>query len=113
MWKTGASIALCTAMTLTSVGDMLPANWGIDTAYADEVSGVQRNITSNVLADYNTSFDGAENGSIYWWNDGNWSQGNIEQVAHPEVNPWEGCGDCYVKVKPDAETNVATLQVGG
>ena len=113
MWKTGASIALCTAMTLTSVGDMLPANWGIDTAYADEVSGVQRNITSNVLADYNTSFDGAENGSIYWWNDGNWSQGNVEQVAHPEVNPWEGCGDCYVKVKPDAETNVATLQVGG
>ena len=113
MWKTGASIALCTAMTLTSVGDMLPANWGIDTAYADEVSGVQRNITSNVLADYNTSFDGVENGSIYWWNDGNWSQGNIEQVAHPEVNPWEGCGDCYVKVKPDAETNVATLQVGG
>ena len=36
MWKTGASIALCTAMTLTSVGGMLPANWGIETAYADE-----------------------------------------------------------------------------
>ena len=33
MWKMGASIALCAAMTLTSVGDMLPANWGIDTAY--------------------------------------------------------------------------------
>jgi hypothetical protein len=36
MWKMGASIALCTAMTLTSVGGMLPVNWGIDTAYADE-----------------------------------------------------------------------------
>ena len=36
MWKMGASIALCTAMTLTSVGGMLPANWGIETAYADE-----------------------------------------------------------------------------
>ena len=36
MWKMGASIALCTAMTLTSVGGMLPAKWGIETAYADE-----------------------------------------------------------------------------
>ena len=36
MWKMGASIALCTVMTLTSVGGMLPVNWGIDTAYADE-----------------------------------------------------------------------------
>lgn len=36
MWKMGASIALCTAMTLTSVGGMLPVNWGIETAYADE-----------------------------------------------------------------------------
>lgn len=36
MRKMGASIALCTAMTLTSVGGMLPAKWGIETAYADE-----------------------------------------------------------------------------
>lgn len=36
MWKMGASIALCTAMTLTSVGGMLPVKWGIETAYADE-----------------------------------------------------------------------------
>ena len=36
MWKMGACIALSAAMMLTSVGGMLPSDWGIDTVYADE-----------------------------------------------------------------------------
>ncbi len=36
MWKMGACIALSAAMMLTSVGGMLPSDWGIETVYADE-----------------------------------------------------------------------------
>ena len=34
--KMGACIALSAAMMLTSVGSMLPSDWGIETVYADE-----------------------------------------------------------------------------
>ena len=34
--KMGACIALSAAMMLTSVGGMLPSDWGIETVYADE-----------------------------------------------------------------------------
>ena len=36
MGKMGACIALSAAMMLTSVGGMLPSDWGIETVYADE-----------------------------------------------------------------------------
>ena len=36
MGKMGACIALSAAMMLTSVGSMLPSDWGIETVYADE-----------------------------------------------------------------------------
>lgn len=54
MWKMGACIALSAAMMLTSVGGMLPSDWGIETVYADEMEGVTRNIVTNLLANYNT-----------------------------------------------------------
>lgn len=41
MWKMGACIALSAAMMLTSVGSMLPSDWGIDTVYADETKNKQ------------------------------------------------------------------------
>ena len=113
MWKMGACIALSAAMTLTSVGGMLPSDWGIETVYADETEGVTRNIASNLLADYNTGFEGADDKGIYWWNDAGWTQKGIEQIAHPEEKPFEGSGDYYVKVKASDDSAQAILQIGG
>lgn len=52
MWKTGACIALCSAMLLTNVGGALPANIvGVNTAYAVEVGNtVQKTFTAEQLA---------------------------------------------------------------
>lgn len=48
MWKMGACIALSAAMTLTSVGSMLPSDWGIETVYADETNN-QKTFTADQL----------------------------------------------------------------
>lgn len=49
MWKMGACIALSAAMTLTSVGSMLPSDWGIETVYADETQTITKTFTANQL----------------------------------------------------------------
>lgn len=49
MWKMGACIALSAAMMLTSVGGMLPSDWGIDTVYADETKTTTKTFAANQL----------------------------------------------------------------
>lgn len=49
MWKMGACIALSAAMTLTSVGGMLPSDWGIETVYADEKQTTAKTFTAEQL----------------------------------------------------------------
>ena len=49
MGKMGACIALSAAMTLTSVGSMLPSDWGIETVYADETQTTTKTFTANQL----------------------------------------------------------------
>ena len=49
MWKKGACIALSAAMTLTSVGSMLPSDWGIETVYADETQTTIKTFTADQL----------------------------------------------------------------
>lgn len=113
MWKMGACIALSAAMTLTSVGSMLPSDWGIETVYADEMEGETRNIVTNLLADYNTGFEGADDGgAIYWWNDAGWTQEGIERIAHPTEKPFSNSENYYVKVKASDASAKAILQVG-
>lgn len=49
MGKMGACIALSAAMMLTSVGSMLPSDWGIDTVYADETQTTAKTFTAEQL----------------------------------------------------------------
>lgn len=49
MWKMGACIALSAAMTLTSVGSMLPSDWGIETVYADETKTTTKTFPADQL----------------------------------------------------------------
>ena len=96
--KIGACIALSSAMVFSSVGGALPVNL-VETAYAEEV-GAAHKITANILTDFNTGFEGAENGKLYWWNDGKWSQEYISQEAHSEDTTFENSGGHYIKVSP-------------
>lgn len=45
----GACIALSAAMMLTSVGGMLPSDWGIETVYADETQTTTKTFTADQL----------------------------------------------------------------
>lgn len=49
MWKMGACIALSAAMMLTSVGGMLPSDWGIETVYADETQTTTKTFAAEQL----------------------------------------------------------------
>lgn len=49
MGKMGACIALSAAMMLTSVGGMLPSDWGIETVYADETQATTKTFTADQL----------------------------------------------------------------
>ena len=49
MGKMGACIALSAAMMLTSVGSMLPSDWGIETVYADETQTTNKTFTADQL----------------------------------------------------------------
>lgn len=49
MGKMGACIALSAAMMLTSVGGMLPSDWGIETVYADETQTTTKTFAANQL----------------------------------------------------------------
>lgn len=60
MWKMGACIALSAAMMLTSVGGMLPSDWGIDTVYADETQTTTKTFAANQLT---KAFAGGDDGT--------------------------------------------------
>lgn len=49
MGKMVACIALSAAMMLTSVGGMLPSDWGIETVYADETQTTTKTFTADQL----------------------------------------------------------------
>ena len=49
MGKMGACIALSAAMMLTSVGSMLPSDWGIETVYADETKTTTKTFPADKL----------------------------------------------------------------
>lgn len=49
MGKMGACIALSAAMMFTSVGGMLPSDWGIETVYADETQTTTKTFTADQL----------------------------------------------------------------
>lgn len=61
MWKMGACIALSAAMMLTSVGGMLPSDWGIDTVYADETQTTTKTFAANQLT---KAFAGGADGTF-------------------------------------------------
>ena len=73
-----------------------------------------RVITSNILSDYNTSFEGVNgDGNLYWWNDASWSQAGIPRKAYGDsAKPSSDCGDYYVQVNA-AESAKAQCQIAG
>ncbi|MDY6103418.1 MAG: carbohydrate binding domain-containing protein, partial [Acetatifactor sp.] len=85
----------------------------VEKVYAEEKPG--RIVSSNVLSDYNTSFEGVnESGNLYWWNDASWGQTNIPRKEYGEsAKPDAGCGDYYVQVNPAAEGEKAQCQIAG
>ncbi len=69
-------------------------------------------VQTNVLTDYNTAFEGADDsGNLYWWNDANWSPENIARVAYGDsAKPSPDSGDYYLSVTADS-SGVGTAQV--
>lgn len=93
-------------MSVCLIGTMIPI-----TARA-ETDGV---VISNILSDYNTSFEGANDlGNLYWWNDASWGQTNIPRRAYEEAaKPAADCGDYYVQANPANIGEKAQCQIGG
>ena len=75
----------------------------------------QRVVTENVLSDYNTSFEGANDaGNLWWWNDASWGQTNIPRRAYGEAaKPAADCGDYYVQANPANIGDKAQCQIAG
>lgn len=59
-----------------------------------------REVTQNILNDYNVNFEGvSDTGSLWWWNDNSWSPNCIPRVAYESgEQPGPDCGGSYVKV---------------
>ncbi|MBR7080064.1 MAG: carbohydrate binding domain-containing protein, partial [Treponema sp.] len=59
-----------------------------------------REVTQNILSDYNVNFEGvSDSGSLWWWNDNSWSPNCIPRVAYKDgEQPGPDCGGSYVKV---------------
>lgn len=71
-------------------------------AVEDENTGGDRVISNNILSDYNTSFEGVdEGGKLYWWNGPSWSQDGIARKSYEDNKaPISDCGAYYVEVSP-------------
>lgn len=71
-------------------------------AVEDENTGDDRVISNNILSDYNTSFEGVdEGGKLYWWNGPSWSQDGIARKSYEDNKaPISDCGAYYVEVSP-------------
>ena len=71
-------------------------------AVEDGNAGGDRVISNNILSDYNTSFEGVdEGGKLYWWNGPSWSQDGIARKSYEDNKaPISDCGAYYVEVSP-------------
>lgn len=93
-------------MSVCLIGTMIPI-----TARAEP----DRVVSSNILSDYNTSFEGVDDrGNLYWWNDASWGQTNIPRRAYGEAaKPVADCGDYYVQANPANIGEKAQCQIAG
>ena len=87
MGKMGACIALSAAMMLTSVGSMLPSDWGIETVYADETQTTAKTFAADQLtkafaggADGTSCALGKEGWNVALKHDAKVSTGSMEFV---------------------------------
>ncbi|MDE7323502.1 MAG: endo-1,4-beta-xylanase [Lachnospiraceae bacterium] len=63
-----------------------------------------RQISANILKDYNPSFENGTDKALDWWNDLSWGQTYIAREHYEESgNPTPECGDYYLEVIPDAD----------
>ena len=52
-------------------------------AVDDDNTGDDREISENILSEYNTSFEGLDDkGKLYWWNGPSWTPDGINQKAY-------------------------------
>ena len=71
-------------------------------AVDDDNTGDDREISENILSEYNTSFEGLDDkGKLYWWNGPSWTPDGINQKAYENSEkPSSDCGDYYLEVSP-------------
>ena len=82
-------------------------------AVEDENTGNDREISENILSDYNTSFEDVdENGKLNWWNyeAGTDAKGAISQVKYEKnQSPSSECGESYLQVQSEKGINRAYI----
>ncbi len=60
-----------------------------------------REIDTNILSDFNSSFEGTDENGLYWWADADWQKGNIQQQAYANTDAsTSGDGAYYMFVSP-------------
>ncbi len=84
-------------------------------AVDDENTGDDREISENILSNYNTSFEGVnESGNLYWWNGPSWSSDGISRKAYENSEkPSSDCGDYYLEVSPNDGKSEAQINDAG
>lgn len=116
-------------MSVCLIGTMIPITARAETAeniVSDETLSEQtesklitakpdRVVGSNILSDYNTSFEGANDaGNLWWWNDASWGQTDIPRRAYGEAaKPAADCGDYYVQANSANIGDKAQCQIAG
>ena len=84
-------------------------------AVDDDNTGDDREISENILSNYNTSFEGVnESGNLYWWNGPSWSSDGISRKAYENSEkPSSDCGDYYLEVSPNDGKSEAQINDAG
>ncbi len=84
-------------------------------AVEGENTGDDREISENILSNYNTSFEGVnESGNLYWWNGPSWSSDGISRKAYENSEkPSSDCGDYYLEVSPNDGKSEAQINDAG
>lgn len=63
-----------------------------------------RQISENILKNYNTSFENGTKDKLDWWNDLSWGQTNIARRAFEDSGkPTLECGDYYLEISPNTD----------
>ncbi|MBP5358078.1 MAG: endo-1,4-beta-xylanase [Treponema sp.] len=90
--KAALAVGISAALISTILG-FFPKNEG-------KIKAQNREVTQNILNDYNVNFEGvSDTGSLWWWNDNSWSPNCIPRVAYESgEQPGPDCGGSYVKV---------------